>query len=252
MNSILFGAKKTSRLWSFAILFKTIAPGIFVFLTAVVFLPSSPALALNKAAVLNIESQKGMIVFKVKNALLKNILKELNDKFKVVITGMEERENEKVTYSAQTASLADLLKGFLQHLGVKNFALEYNSELLSRVAIFPEAKGTAEIPYTPIGEKSEEAEKSQKVKAIAVQGVVDGTQAEESGIRAGDLIMQYDGVKLQRAPDLVKLTRTKPPDETVELILMRDGQPVRLTLKGGYIGVRIKTISVSPTDIEVK
>lgn len=220
---------------------------------AATLLLSSPSASTEKSnPSVYIGFQKGKIVFTAHNAPMKAIMKRFNETFNVIISGLEERANEKVTYSARAASVSDLLKGFFQHLAVKNYALEYNSEQLHHVSVLPEAKGKSEVPAIAESKQAASDEAATKVTTTEVQTVVIGSPAMEAGIMVGDLIIQYDGVKIHRASQLVRESKKKTPDETVELIGKRDGQTVRFTLKGGYIGIRIRTVEVLPADIEVR
>jgi len=80
-----------------------------------------------------------------------------------------------------------------------------------------------------------------------VQSIVGDSQAQEAGLRKGDIIIEYGGRNITRAAELVKESRKKPPDEEVELLVMREGEQVRVNVKGGFIGVRIKTVNL-PTE----
>jgi S1-C subfamily serine protease len=77
-----------------------------------------------------------------------------------------------------------------------------------------------------------------------VQSIVDGSQAQEAGLQKGDIILEYGGTKISRAAELVKESKTRSPDEEVELLIIREGEQVRVNVKGGFIGVRIKTVNL--------
>ena len=59
-----------------------------------------------------------------------------------------------------------------------------------------------------------------------------------------DLIVEYAGTEIKTAQDLRREVRKKTPDDEVEMIIVRDGEPLRIILKGGFIGVQIKTTRI--------
>ena len=79
------------------------------------------------------------------------------------------------------------------------------------------------------------------VSMVEIVGVVDGSQAQKLGFRKGDLIVEYDGVKLKKPSRLVAETKKKSADDVVEMLIWRDGSPIRLFVNGGYIGIRIRS-----------
>jgi hypothetical protein len=79
---------------------------------------------------------------------------------------------------------------------------------------------------------------------VAVRGIVAESQAEKLGIKKGDIILEYGGVRIESASQLIKNVKEKSSEETVEMLVVRDGQSETYTLSGGQIGVQIHTIIV--------
>ncbi len=65
--------------------------------------------------------------------------------------------------------------------------------------------------------------------------VLAGTGAEAAGIRVDDIIVSFDGVAVRGIDDLAAQVRTHRPGETVELVLIRDGEEMTIQVT---LGVR--------------
>ena len=87
-------------------------------------------------------------------------------------------------------------------------------------------------------------EDPKRMDIIEVTNVIEGSQAESLGLQKGDFIVEYDGRKMGRASQLVLETKKKNPHETVELRVVREGNPMRYFVNGGFIGIQIKTVKV--------
>ncbi len=170
---------------------------------------------------------------------LKQILNSIDNRFGVTVSGLEERETETVNIQIRGKTMEVVLKGFLRHLGEDNYAFEYAEKKLKHISIFPAASTKAIEPEQKAAalRKPEDAQ----VRVVEIVGVVDGSQAQEIGLEKGDLIVEYDGAELDRPSSLVAETKKKSPDEMVEILIWRDGGPMRFFVNGGYIGVRIRS-----------
>ena len=60
--------------------------------------------------------------------------------------------------------------------------------------------------------------------ALVVQ-VQDKRPAATSGIRVGDLVTAFDGLDVRNSKDLNRLVAETPPGRTVDVIVVRDGEP---------------------------
>ena len=198
-----------------------------------------------------IQFEKGNIIFAARQTPLQDILNGLHKEFHIQITGLEDRGTESVTYAIQAESLQDVIRGIMRHLTVKNYALEHSYGKLTRVSVFPEARHTvsSEPAQPPPSEtiQKEDEEPKPSAGAVAVQSIIDDTQAQEADLRKGDIILEYGGIKINRAAELVKESKKRTTDEEVELLVIREGEQVRVSVKGGFIGVRIKTVNL-PTE----
>lgn len=73
-----------------------------------------------------------------------------------------------------------------------------------------------------------------------ITNVTPGTAAEEAGIEVDDIIIFLDGVEIQGIADLSAQVRAHRPGDTVELILLRDGEEITMEVT---LGVRPENLS---------
>lgn len=194
-----------------------------------------------------VELQQGKLVLRAQEAPLRKILDGILRECLVEILGLESRKNEPITFSSIEGTLEDVLKQLLRHLGEKNYAFEFVDERLKRASVFPEAKGAAYLPPFPPAEK---VSQKKLVDVVRVQGIVDNSQAENLALREGDLIIEYDGVKISQTQELVKEVKKKSHKEEVGMIVVRDHEPIQFVLDGGFIGVRINTIKIPNEELD--
>ncbi len=62
-----------------------------------------------------------------------------------------------------------------------------------------------------------------------VNQVTAGTAAEEIGLRIGDVILSFDGIRIDNDDHLVNQVRLTPIDKEVTMVVLRDGKPVKFT-----------------------
>ncbi len=64
-----------------------------------------------------------------------------------------------------------------------------------------------------------------------VAGVIKGDPAEKAGLKAGDVIVEFDGRAVRSDRDLVSIVGNTPVGRKVELTVMRDGKNITITVK---------------------
>jgi serine protease Do len=64
-----------------------------------------------------------------------------------------------------------------------------------------------------------------------VSSVSEGSPAERAGLKAGDIVTEYDGRKVERVADLPRAVAGTPVGREVRLSVIRDGKPVMLTAR---------------------
>ncbi|MCP4109750.1 MAG: PDZ domain-containing protein [Desulfobacteraceae bacterium] len=186
------------------------------------------------------------LVIKADSTPIGEILDQIYLKCMVEILGLENREKEQITFSATGETTEDVLKRLLRYLNENNYAFEYNNVRLVKVSVLPKSR-TSDSSYPD----REHVEKKTKtlVRAVKVQKVVKGTQAEELELKKGDIIVGYDGIKITSARQLVSEVKKKSETDSIELVIIRDKEPLSFILRGGLIGVNINNVRVSEEEL---
>jgi Do/DeqQ family serine protease len=70
-------------------------------------------------------------------------------------------------------------------------------------------------------------------EGVLVADVIKGGPAEKAGVRAGDVVVELNGVKIREVPDLQRRVANVAPGETVKLTVVRDTQRVAVTVAIG-------------------
>jgi len=83
-------------------------------------------------------------------------------------------------------------------------------------------------PLTPELAKSFGLESAQ---GALVSNVEKDTPADRAGMRAGDVILQYDGKPIKDGNELPRFVAATPVDKNVKLLIFRDGKKQVLTIK---------------------
>ena len=189
---------------------------------------------------------KGNIVIETHDSALVEVLKELYDKYSIEVAGLESRESDKITFSFEADTLESLLRGLLRYLGVKNFAIEFTDATLTRIVVVPDSMSEI-APSENV--QAEQENQLESLSVAQVQSIVEFSQAESLDLTAGDIIIEYDGVYITSAQQLIEEVKDKAENSQVEMIVIRDKRPMRLILAGGIIGVRIITKNISKEEI---
>ena len=87
------------------------------------------------------------------------------------------------------------------------------------------------LDYAYLGVRSQDVEIGQA--GAAILEVVPGTAAAEAGLEVGDVVISLDGVPIRGAGDLAAQVRAHRPDDTAELVILRDGEEITLEVTFG-------------------
>ncbi len=68
-------------------------------------------------------------------------------------------------------------------------------------------------------------------EGVVVSDVTPGSPAEKAGIKRGDVIVEFDGKKVNEVTDLTTMAAVAQPGNDVTLTLLHDGKPRDLTIK---------------------
>jgi len=194
--------------------------------------------------------EEDRLTLKAQDRPLGEVLDEIQRQSGVEILGMEARSDEPVTFVSEPGAVEKVLKRLLRHLDETNFAFEYTRTRLRRISVLPSggADGPVRTPEPPPA-VAQAANEPEKVGTVRILKVNEGTQAADLDLSRGDLIFEYDGARISSARELVAAVKNKSPQETVEMVVVRDRQPFRLVLNGGLIGINILTVSVPRADL---
>ena len=107
-------------------------------------------------------------------------------------------------------------------------------EVLATAAEVPEyvaTTGGATIPSVGGGNRpflGTVPDHERQVEGYAISGVVPGGPAEKAGLRAGDVIVQFDGQLIRSLADIEAALRKHKPGDKVRLVARRNGQQVEV------------------------
>ena len=69
-----------------------------------------------------------------------------------------------------------------------------------------------------------------ETKGFFIEDIQKGSGAEKAGIKKGDIIQYIDGVTISKFSDLKGFLNTKNPNDSVEVLILRDGEQKKLTV----------------------
>ena len=217
------------------LLFRLALSAVFIFTT----LPASASIEIDQA-------WNGNIIIEARDSILVDIFTKLQEKYAIEVAGLESRKSDKITFTFEAKSLEDLLRGLLRYLGVKNFAIEFADATLKRIVVVPDSV----LEFSPTKSMHiEGSDQSESIGVAQVQSIVEFSQADSLDLLAGDIILEYDGVRITSAQQLVDEVKEKDENSQVEMVILRGNYPIRLVLAGGMIGVRVLTKQISKQDI---
>lgn len=198
-----------------------------------------------------VEIHQGKLKIRAQKIPLGELLDEISEKCDVEILGLDHRASETITFSAESENPEDGLKRLFRFLGESNCAFEFTDVKLVRVSVFPSSKGGRSSAYTAPSPRAETKKKPEKFGSVVrVQGIQKDTQAEELGFREGDLIIEYDGIPITSSRQLVREVRKNEERDSIDMTVVRDSDPMRFTVRGGLIGVRVRTAKIPQEELE--
>jgi hypothetical protein len=139
------------------------------------------------------------------------------------------------------------LKHLLRQLGENNYVLEFDNGKLRQVLLFPEGQAVPSL-FKPNRDK--EMTEGRFGHVVKVRSVTANSQAEALGIEAGDLIIWYDGKIVTGCLELSAAANKIAPSDEVEMVVVKEQFPMRFLLKGGDLGIGMKTVTVTEEDLD--
>ena len=87
------------------------------------------------------------------------------------------------------------------------------------------------VSIQPLSQELAKGFNLPEAKGALVSSVTEDSPAAKAGIKAGDVITEYDGHKVSRSEDLPRLVADTPAGREVTVAVVRDGKPMKLTAK---------------------
>ncbi len=97
-----------------------------------------------------------------------------------------------------------------------------------------------------IGNVSEESLGYGLPQGASVQGIVEGSPAEEAGLKVSDIITHIDGEEISGASDLKKAVSASNPGDKLKLTVWRRGETLELTIT---IGEQSQSMVATPEQV---
>lgn len=86
------------------------------------------------------------------------------------------------------------------------------------------------ISIDDVGAEDVKAKKLPAESGVIVQEVEDDSPASKAGIKAGDVIVEFDGERVRSSSQLRRLIQETPSGRNVAIAVVRDGQRMNLTV----------------------
>ena len=81
--------------------------------------------------------------------------------------------------------------------------------------------------------------KKESVEIIIVDKVFKGSQAEDIGLKEGDILVEYDGERITSPEKLVEAVKSRAIKEEIGVTIIRGFNVKRYVIKSGSIGIKI-------------
>jgi serine protease Do len=92
-------------------------------------------------------------------------------------------------------------------------------------------RGWLGVSIQPMTRELARAFKRSDASGALVSAVIEGSPAEKAGVKAGDVIVEFDGKKVAKSEDLPRLVADVHVGNEVPMVVVREGKNVRLTAK---------------------
>jgi len=90
----------------------------------------------------------------------------------------------------------------------------------------------------------------ETTEGALVGEVSKGSPAEKGGLKRGDVIISFDGKRVKEMPSLPPMVAATPVGKKVEIIVIRKGKEMRLTVKVGELEEETRMAAAPIPDIE--
>jgi serine protease Do len=87
------------------------------------------------------------------------------------------------------------------------------------------------VSIRELDEKDSKAGERSSQQGVLVESVTEDGPAERAGIKAGDVLLEFDGERVRSVRQFTRLVQETPPGRKVQASLARDGQKVNVTIE---------------------
>jgi serine protease Do len=84
-----------------------------------------------------------------------------------------------------------------------------------------------------------------QLRGALVAGTDDKGPAKAAGLKAGDVIIKFDGTDIKESRDLPKIVASEPVGKEVEIVVMRQGKQIAKTIKLGRLEENEKQVALA-------
>jgi hypothetical protein len=70
----------------------------------------------------------------------------------------------------------------------------------------------------------------EDIEGVLFADIVNGSPAQKAGLKAGDIMVEFDGKQIQKLNDYAFLLRSKQPGDVVVVVVKRNGENVRVNV----------------------
>ena len=113
-------------------------------------------------------------------------------------------------------------------------------------------RGWLGVRIQPVDDTIAESLGLGTARGALIAGVDDAGPAKPAGLKAGDVIVKFDGRDIRESRDLPRLVATTPVGKTVDVVVVRNGQEVTKPVTLGRLEDGEKTAEASVGDTEVE
>ncbi len=90
----------------------------------------------------------------------------------------------------------------------------------------------------------------ERAMGAFVAGLTDGGPAFDAGIEDGDIVVEFNGRPVESVRELPRLVADTPPGDTVDMVVMRDGEPVTLQITVGLLEDETSVVAATTSGSE--
>ena len=89
-------------------------------------------------------------------------------------------------------------------------------------------RGWLGVQIKPISAETASALGFEEGKGIVIESVVDDSPASVAKLKAGDIVLQFDGTEITELRDLTRAVAQRDPETAVQIEVLRKGEKVTL------------------------